>query len=1045
MNEIPDWILRLTDRELKHAFGATTVVRGSDYARRNRVERMSLGPDGTLLGVVRGSRSTSYRVTLHEGTGLPTSFCTCPVGFKCKHAVALIVYAQELARGTGQPQWRRAFAGLLTTETASEPVALALEFSDGPNGLTICPLRRNQQGRWVKSGASWFDVRFDRTAPLSRHHEVLRAILDSALGSTTQHGIALSQVRPDFWSSLGWAKDRGLAFHAGKDARNHPLPAPRLLDNPVEIRVCLHAGDEGSIQVSPQVIIDGTHVNVTSKSLVGNPAHGIAIRVGDELLLAPLARRLDEGEHGLLAAGRLTITESDLPHFVAGYLPALRDRMRVEVAEDATLPEPPRPRLACRVSFDDDSASIAWGMHYPLPGSTVELGLTPRPAEPRIRNRNEEQRLRRSVPPGPWQTDGGDLLDVRLTGRSLIEFVTSALPALRDAPEIDVTIAGAVPHYRHLEDPPEIMVSVTEPERGDWFDLGVEVRVAGESIPLSELLRALSAGDDYMLLDSGLWFSLDTPELDRLRRLIEEARELVDHDGDTLRLRPVHAGLWEDIADVAVVTQQAERWRRGVEALLSADALPDDEIPSGLRAELRPYQVTGYRRLRLMWRSGLGGILADEMGLGKTLQSLAMIQAAHEDGELERPVLVVAPTTVLSTWAAEAARFTPDLKVVTITETEVRRGVPLVEVVRDAHVVLTSYTLLRLEADDYRALGWSAVLLDEAQFVKNRASKAHQAVRRLNARFTVALTGTPLENNLMDLWSLLALTAPGLFRDPKAFTENYRRPIERGDDETLARLRRRVRPLMLRRTKAAVATELPPKQVQLVPVELSAAHRAIYDRHLTRERQRVLGLVGDLQQHRIAILRSLTLLRQLSLSPRLVDASYAAYAAKIDTLVDMLGEVIDEGHRALVFSQFTGFLALVRDRLQTEKIRFAYLDGATRKRDEVVAGFREGDAPVFLISLKAGGFGLNLTEADYVFILDPWWNPAAENQAIDRTHRIGQVRPVNVYRLVATRTIEEKVVALQESKRDLFDSVIASASDAAAPLTADDIRGLLDA
>ena len=366
------------------------------------------------------------------------------------------------------------------------------------------------------------------------------------------------------------------------------------------------------------------------------------------------------------------------------------------------------------------------------------------------------------------------------------------------------------------------------------------------------------------------------------------------------------------------------------------------------------------------------------------------------------------------------------------------------DAIEGAHIVLTSYTLLRLEAEAYLALDWSAVLLDEAQFVKNSSSKAYQAVRRLRARVKIALTGTPLENNLMDLWSLLSITAPGLFPDPKRFTEVYRKPIEGGDGDALSRLHRRTRPLILRRTKATVATELPDKQEQIVPVPLSSAHRKLYDRHLTRERQKVLGLVGDMNRNRITILRSLTLLRQLSLAPSLVDPEYPAISAKIDALLELMNEVRDGGHRALVFSQFTGFLALVKERLTEEGIAFEYLDGRTRNRPERIQSFREGEAPVFLISLKAGGFGLNLTEADYVFILDPWWNPAAESQAIDRTHRIGQDKPVNVYRLVSADTIEEKVVALQERKRDLFDAVVGQNADVAAPLSADDIRGLLE-
>ncbi|MGB4628738.1 MAG: DEAD/DEAH box helicase, partial [Propionicimonas sp.] len=390
--------------------------------------------------------------------------------------------------------------------------------------------------------------------------------------------------------------------------------------------------------------------------------------------------------------------------------------------------------------------------------------------------------------------------------------------------------------------------------------------------------------------------------------------------------------------------------------------------------------------------------------------------------------------------------FAPGLRVVVVDRTARKRPESLTELRAAADVLVTSYTLLRLEEDDYAEDAWAAVFLDEAQFVKNRQARVYKAVRRLRARVKFAITGTPLENNLMDLWSLLSISAPGLFANPEVFTELYRRPIESGADPTaLERLRRRVRPLMLRRTKEAVASELPPKTEQLLKVALTPAHRRIYDKHLAAERKKVLGLVGDLEKNRIAILASLTLLRQLSLSPALLDSRLPPQSAKIDTLVDLLEEIQAEGHRALVFSQFTSFLRLVRDRLDAEKIGYQYLDGRTRDRAARIDAFRTGTDPAFLISLKAGGFGLTLTEADYVFILDPWWNPAAELQAIDRTHRIGQDKNVNVYRMVSEDTIEEKVVALQDRKRDLFAQVVGDGSALAAPLNAADIRGLLQA
>ena len=318
-------------------------------------------------------------------------------------------------------------------------------------------------------------------------------------------------------------------------------------------------------------------------------------------------------------------------------------------------------------------------------------------------------------------------------------------------------------------------------------------------------------------------------------------------------------------------------------------------------------------------------------------------------------------------------------------------------------------------------------------------------MRELDAPFKLALTGTPMENNLMELWSLLSITAPGLFPSPTRFREMYSRPIERDRDaDVLARLRRRIRPLMRRRTKEQVAPELPPKQEQELPVDLDLRHRRVYERHLQRERQKVLGLIDDVDRNRFMILKSITLLRRLSLHAGLVSDEHAGLgSAKIDVLLEQLSEVVDGGHRALVFSQFTSFLALVRERLDAAGVAYCYLDGSSRDRASIVARFRDGAAPVFLISLKAGGFGMNLAEADYCFLLDPWWNPATEAQAIDRTHRIGQTRNVMVYRLIARDTIEEKVSALAKRKAALFAGVMNDGDAFGAALTADDIRALM--
>ena len=652
---------------------------------------------------------------------------------------------------------------------------------------------------------------------------------------------------------------------------------------------------------------------------------------------------------------------------------------------------------------------------------------------------------------------GGAPPGEKLRGLDAMAFSTEVLPLLEGRDDVRVELTGLVPDYHEAGDSLEIGLSTGERDgERDWFDLGITITVEGREVPFTDLFVALAHGQSHMLLADGAYFSLDKPELAALSRLIDEARSLQDQPEGSLRISRFQAGLWEELSGLGVVGHQAAAWQQQVRGLLAVEEIDAVPLPATLNAQLRPYQLAGFQWLAFLWAHGLGGILADDMGLGKTLQTLALIQhakdvARQEDaavhantGVRKPPFLIVAPTSVLANWAAEAHRFTPDLKVVTVSDTLGRRGGTLNDVIDGADAVVTSYTLLRLDFEAYGGRQWAGLILDEAQYVKNHQSKAYQCARRVATPFKVAITGTPMENNLMELWSLLSITAPGLFPNPERFKDYYARPIEKGGNaELLTQMRRRIRPLIMRRTKEQVAADLPEKQEQVLEVELHPRHRKVYQTHLQRERQKVLGLLDDVNHNRFTILRSLTLLRQLSLHAALVDEEHSDVpSAKIESLVEQIEDVVGGGHRALVFSQFTRFLRMARARLEAAGVECCYLDGTTTNRPAVISSFKEGTAPVFLISLKAGGFGLNLTEADYCFLLDPWWNPATEAQAVDRTHRIGQTRNVMVYRLIASGTIEEKVMALKARKQELFSSVIDSDGAFSSALSADDIRAL---
>ena len=701
----------------------------------------------------------------------------------------------------------------------------------------------------------------------------------------------------------------------------------------------------------------------------------------------------------------------------------------------------------------------------------------------------------------------------RIEGWETRELLSAILPKLRRVSAVQVRFNGTPPEFVEATDA-LIEITVSEGNSRDWFGLGIAVKVNNWTVPFAQIFEALDRGADRILLGSGTYFSLRRPEFKTLRTLIAEARELDDAGGE-LRINRHQAGLFSELESLAASVHTTARWDAQVRSLLElVEGLEDAEesaekgiekaldkgtqgfpapqkasrrviaqrpVPTGLQATLRPYQVEGFQWLSFLYEQRLGGILADDMGLGKTVQALALLAHAMEEhraaseraakrGESVEPFapfLVVAPTSVIANWAAEAERFLPEAKVVTITETTAGKT-PLAERIAGAHLVLTSYTLLRMDEEAYtgyaRTLGqavneftgeqsapegWGALLLDEAQFVKNTGTRAWSIARAMPARTKIAMTGTPIENNLMELWALLAIVADGLFPSARAFRDLYARPAESGEDPahaaaTAARLRRRIRPLMLRRTKELVAAELPAKNDVRVNLPLAPGHRRIYDTHLQRERQKVLGLLEDMDKNRFTIFQSLTLLRRLALDAALIDpdAYEGVTSAKREYLVERLPELLAGGHRVLVFSQFTGYLKSIARALSEKGIDHLYLDGSTRNRAEVIEAFRAGAAPVFLISLKAGGFGLNLTEADHVFIMDPWWNPAAEQQAVDRIHRIGQDKEVHVYRLVAEGTIEEKVMQLKESKAALFDAVVGEGEFASAAVTAEDVREL---
>ncbi len=1073
------------------------------YVRRHAVGRqMWVGAHHALFGIVLGSQGDYYTPAIWFSPGPPLGVlrvhCGCAARHGCEHAAALLISAleggAEAAAGLPDiprqarrsPTWDASLEAWLPAgpQARRQPeTTLAIELTlmsehGRPVAAPVSPRLRmvarlvqpGKHGSWINSSLNW--AKLDSYGYHPTHSAEQLQLLRELLG--------LYRARADrsfYYSSYGG--DRSIELSAVDSSRLWPLldEAEKAglqlvygrklgaLERYREAELCLdvtrpEAG--GPFVVTPAIRVDaaGGEATVVPLRFIGTAGHGVIYLDRDEaqrnedpagwrFRLARLRRGVPARLQEMTLGGqRLEVPADGETRFRDEFYPRLQQTAAVICSDGSfTPPAISDPTLVLRASYGDDHELLLdWEWAYQVGESHFRAGLHEPPGDAAYRDLAAEHALLDRLRVGGIPEDL--VASARLGGLETVRFTTEHLPLLTGQPGVSVEVTGDVADYREVSDSLCIGVSTAEiTGEVDWFDLGVTILAEGRAIPFADVFAALTLGQSHLLLPDGAYFSLDKPELRRLAQLIREARELQDVLGDRLRISRFQAGLWEELASLGVVVRQARVWEQQVQGLLALGEVNgiSQAPPDGLQAQLRPYQLDGFQWLAFLWQHRLGGILADDMGLGKTLETLALICHAREADPGGGPFLVVGPTSVVPNWAAEAGRFAPGLKVVTITDTLARSGADLAGVVAGADVVVTSYTLLRLDFDAHAAAGWSGLILDEAQYVKNHQSKIYQCARRLPAPFKVAITGTPMENNVMELWSLLSITAPGLFPDPSRFREYYARPIERqGDAGLLAQLRRRIRPLVKRRTKEQVATELPDKQEQVLEVDLHPRHRRLYQTHLQRERQKVLRLIDDMDANRFTILSSLTRLRRLSLHAALIDSAHEDVpCSKIDTLIDQILDVAAGGHRALVFSQFTGFLGRVRDRLDAAGVGHCYLDGKTRDRAEVLSRFKQGTDPVFLISLKAGGSGLNLTEADYCFLLDPWWNPATEAQAIDRTHRIGQTRNVMVYRLIARDTIEQKVMALKARKAELFTSVIDDGNVFGGGLDADDIRGLL--
>ncbi|GAB4008056.1 hypothetical protein GCM10028808_13290 [Spirosoma migulaei] len=586
-------------------------------------------------------------------------------------------------------------------------------------------------------------------------------------------------------------------------------------------------------------------------------------------------------------------------------------------------------------------------------------------------------------------------------------------------------------------------IDVSIQESRDWFDIYANVRFGEFEIPFLKLRKLILNKKHEFTLPNGEVAVIPDAWFTKYSELFGFIEQLDDSDSDDARLvlQKHHLALVQELESDNLATTVISR---KLERLRDFEEIEQFPLPHRFRGTLRPYQQAGYDWMNFLRQYRFGGCLADDMGLGKTVMTLAMLQGQKEAGVIE-PSLLVMPTSLLYNWELEARKFTPDLRIMVYTGTYRDKNTAQFD---DYDLILTSYGIVRIDIDLLSNYRFNYVILDESQAIKNPSSHITKAVRQLNTAFRLILTGTPLENSTLDLWSQMSFINPGLLGSQSFFRNEFQIPIEkRHDDAKTGRLYSLIKPFMLRRNKAQVATDLPEKVESVLYCEMTPDQETQYEEAKSYYRNLILEHIEEegMAKSQMIVLQGLTKLRQIANHPRMVDADYEGDSGKLDDVLMRLESAMTENHKVLVFSQFIKHLNVVQQYLKEKKIKYAYLDGSTTDRQSQVQLFQTDDSvKLFLISLKAGGLGHNLTAADYVFILDPWWNPAIEAQAVDRAHRIGQQKTVFTYKFIAKNTVEEKILSLQRAKQQLAGSLISTEETFMKSLTREDIMVLLE-
>ncbi len=1026
----------------------TTLKKGREYADSRRVSDLSADGD-VIRAQVLGGSGEKYAVEIRRaGEGVQSS-CEClawsKYGPHCKHVVAAaLVYAERLRT----PEHAR--TGLPPGEVVALPALAKLESWLGLSSLPDYEfLYRLTQSSSAMAHRHWIiDVR-RQDAPGKGPVQIKRVLASGARISPADERafseLARHEIRYDARVLLG-DEDlcelldllrgrrvvyRGTALSFSSEAAHTQIRLESRSDGAVaQIEFLLPDGRSAGIK--EVIVLTGKQTYLIAGQSLYPVEPGLPARLLRKWRLEPSMSFPSAQVDRVLT-------------FFAAHLPRFRLGLKADGVhvEDAV-----QPQFVLTLEGTPEKVKAQLGARYgqatvPVSPSAISLGYASAPgasgSPTRLYRRGEEEeRLAGKLLLEKGFRFDGQAGSYELSGDSAIEFWAQGHKSL---PKEWEQYAAERPKIRvRARLKPRIRVASGGM---NWFELDADFATEDQSVDLGAVRMWLNSGRRYVPLKDGSFAQADPVELSRAADLLEEAGAL---PGKKRTRLPLFQAPSVEMLAAFEGAQLEAKVRKAIRELGALSDIPAVAQPARLEGTLRHYQQDGLSWLWFLHQRGLSGILADDMGLGKTIQALALLQKV-KDEEGRKPSLVVAPTSVLANWEREVERFAPELTTVTWHGQERRERA---DRLKDVDLALTSYALVRRDAGELSKVEWRYVILDEAQFIKNADSVTAQACKSLPSDARLALTGTPLENRLSELWSIFDFAMPGFLGTPEHFADRYEEPIQvQGNAEIRERLRRKIRPFILRRLKTEVARDLPPKTETIAYCEFEAGQAALYRQVLEDSRRKIYESIDKVgfARSRVSILAALMRLRQVCCDPRLLKlppGTALPASAKLERFGELVQDIVAEGHRALVFSQFTQMLELLTRHADERALSYAYLDGRTRDRMARVDRFNDpAGPPLFFISLKAGGTGLNLTAADYVIHYDPWWNPAVEEQATDRTHRIGQTKAIFSYKLIARGTVEEKILALQKRKKALAEGVLGTEAAFGKALTEKDVEELL--